>query len=103
MKRPNITPGSWHVGTNPGPIVYGPQGEQVANMFVAMLPQDEHKANTRCIAAAPDMAAALEQAYQLLKTARQYFPKRIRNSDTFQLELACAAIGSALTKAGYTF
>lgn len=57
------TPGPWHLGTRPGPIVYGPQGEQVANMHVAMLEQGEHKANARLIAAAPDMLLALENLY----------------------------------------
>lgn len=60
MKRPNITPGPWHIGINPGPIVYGPKSEQVANMHVAMLPRDEHRANARAIAAVPALLEALE-------------------------------------------
>lgn len=103
MKRPNITPGEWIVSRLASPDYapqYGIYSSENVNDF-AIIKGDE--ANARAIAALPDLLAALEQAYQLLKTARQYFPKRIRNSDTFQLELACAAIGSALTKAGYTF
>ena len=57
----SYTPGPWHVGMKPGPIVYGPQGEQVANMHVAMLDQEEHKANARLIASAPELLEMLEQ------------------------------------------
>ena len=28
MRTPKHTPGPWHVGLKPGPMVYGPQGEQ---------------------------------------------------------------------------
>jgi hypothetical protein len=44
----------------PGPIVYGPNGEQVADMRKGMLHRDEDVANIRLIAAAPDLLAALE-------------------------------------------
>jgi len=53
------TPGPWHIGMKPGPIVYGPQGEQVANMLPCMLERDEHNANVRLIAAAPALLEAL--------------------------------------------
>lgn len=55
------TPGPWHLGMKPGPIVYGPQGEQVANMHVAMLDQEEHRANARLIALAPQLKEHLER------------------------------------------
>ena len=54
------TPGPWRVGIRPGPIVYGQQGEQVANLHVPMVESDENKANARLIAAAPELLAALD-------------------------------------------
>jgi homoserine kinase len=42
-------------------------------------------ADVRLIASAPELLAALNDARAMLKTARQYFPKSIRNSDTFRL------------------
>jgi len=46
----------------------------------------EAAANARLIAAAPDLLAALESAAAMLRTARRYFPKSIRNRDRFSLE-----------------
>jgi hypothetical protein len=54
------TPGPWHIGVAPGPIIYGPKGEQVADMFVPMLQDAEHRANARLIASAPALLAMLE-------------------------------------------
>jgi hypothetical protein len=42
------------------------------------------------------MVEALEASASLIKTARCYFPKSMRNSDKFKLELTCATVGSAL-------
>lgn len=58
------TPGPWHIGMKPGPIVYGERGEQVASLttdliYGSLLPQDEAIANARLIAAAPELFAAL--------------------------------------------
>jgi len=38
---------------------------------------------------------ALELAEKLARTARRYFPKSIRNSDTFQLELTSSTVSKA--------
>jgi hypothetical protein len=51
------------------------------------------------IAAAPEMLEALEYAAEIIKTARQYFPKSIQNSDRFQLENTCASVGKAIVHA----
>ena len=50
--------------------------------------------------AAPELLEACEQALELIKIARGYFPKSVHNQDKFQLESACAAIGTAIQKAG---
>lgn len=60
MNTPH-TPGPWHVGMKPGPIIYGPHGEQIADMRSPMLEADEHNANARLIEAAPDLLAALAE------------------------------------------
>ena len=47
----------------------------------------------------PEMLDTLKRAAETLATARQYFPKSIRNSNTFSLELTIAAINTELHKA----
>jgi len=39
------TPGKLHIGLNPGPMLYGPQGEQVADLRNDTLTQPENTAN----------------------------------------------------------
>jgi len=46
-----------------------------------------------------ELLSALETAQKIIATARQYFPKSIRNSDRFALEAASAEIGKAIHKA----
>ena len=60
------TPGPWHIGMRPGPIVYGPQGEQVADLRADLLPPGENRANARLIAAAPKVLAAAKAILPLL-------------------------------------
>jgi hypothetical protein len=45
------------------------------------------------------LVEALKEASELIKIARQYFPKSIKNSHKFQLENTCATIGNAIAKA----
>jgi len=61
--------------------------------------KDETQANARVIAASPELLEACEYAAELIKIARQYFPKSMKNNDKFQLENTCAAIGRAIQKA----
>jgi len=62
------TPGPWHVGLKPGPMVYGPQGEQIVGLNV-MLDSDEVLANAKFIVAAPAMYEALQQSLALVELA----------------------------------
>ncbi len=59
----------------------------------------EHEAARHLLEAAPEMLDALKYAAEIIKTARQYFPKSIKNRDTFALENTNAAIGKAIHKA----
>ena len=44
------------------------------------------------------LVEALRDAARLIKTARRYFPKSIKNSDRFQLENTCATVNKAISK-----
>lgn len=62
-------------------------------------PGAEALANAALISAAPDLMEALRYASELIETARQYFPKSIKHSDTFQLNNVCATVSKAINKA----
>ncbi len=46
-----------------------------------------------------EMLEALKEAQKIISTAREYFPKSIKNTDRFNLENTCACIGTAIAKA----
>lgn len=95
MPKHTHTPGPWRVGMRPGPMVYGPKGEQVTSINV-MIDEPENVANCRLIAAAPDMLVALEQARD---TLRELGRVALVGDE---LELACGAedvINTAIAKA----
>ena len=71
MSTPKHTPGPWHVGLKPGPMVYGPQGEQIVGLNV-MLDSDEVLANAKFIAAAPAMYEALLQTRKVIEAIDEY-------------------------------
>lgn len=77
------TPGPWHVGLKPGPMVYGPQGEQIVGLNV-MLDSDEVLANAKFIATAPAMYAALQQ----LARVEQLRKQAVTENDYVDLVLA---------------
>jgi hypothetical protein len=58
--------------------------------------RDEHRQLGPLFASAPEMLQALEFSAELIKLAREYFPKSIKNRDKFTLENACATIGTAI-------
>lgn len=66
------TPGPWHIGMAPGPIIYGEKGEQIASLFPRMVPQDENSANARLIVAVPDMLDAAEFAADVWDEVAQW-------------------------------
>jgi predicted O-methyltransferase YrrM len=51
---------------------------------------------TEALALYPGMLEALTLAAETIATARQYFPKSMRNHDRFKLEQTAAAIGTIL-------
>ncbi len=71
-----------------------------ASCVIEIVAENLTKPDATLYAAAPEIVAALKHAAEIIKTARRYFPKSIRNRDTFSLELCNAGIGKALYKAG---
>jgi len=64
--KAGFTAGPWHVGIKPGPMIYGPQGEQVADLTGRMVPDSETAGNSALIAAAPALFAALKLCRNVL-------------------------------------
>lgn len=64
------TPGPWHIGMKPGPMIYGTLGEQVCDMRDEVIDNAENVANARLIAAAPALLAMLERATEVMSNAK---------------------------------
>jgi hypothetical protein len=60
---------------------------------------NEPEYNKYLIASAPKMFKALEECQKLIRIARQYFPKSVKNSNTFTLLNCDATIGKAIHEA----
>jgi hypothetical protein len=56
------TPGPWHIGMKPGPMIYGSDSSQVADLRGDLLDRGETQANATLIVAAPELLAALRLA-----------------------------------------
>jgi len=104
------TPGPWTVSETAGNLYVqaGPDTDialvyrPYPGLGVCQTTDDqtaERAANAELIAAAPDLLAALKGAEALIPTARKYFPKSVKCSDRFQLELTCAEISKAIARA----
>lgn len=61
-RQPKHTPGPWHVGINPGPMVYDEHGEQIADCRAVGYDNGGNMANAALIAAAPDLLEACKTA-----------------------------------------
>jgi hypothetical protein len=68
-KQTGYTKGPWHIGMKPGPMVYGPLGEQIVGINV-MLDQPEVTANAlrivQCVNSHDELVEALRECYALL-------------------------------------
>jgi len=109
MENTKHTPGPWEYGEEIGGDrqfngckVWDERGKY----HVAVLHSSEYGrnkadtiANAKLISTAPELLEALARAAELIKTARQHFPKSIKNSDKFNLENTCATINAAIQKA----
>ena len=97
----NHTPSPWtatiYSGQYDQPLVMSDFGP-----ICRVISQDDrkHEVNARLIASAPELLEALKAAREVLLTARQYFPKSIKNSDRFALLNTLAnAVEPAIAKA----
>ena len=62
------TPGPWHIGMKPGPMIYGQNGEQVADCRCNdLLSRDEAQANMTLLKAAPAMYEALGNLLKMVE------------------------------------
>lgn len=65
MNDTQYTGGPWHLGMKPGPMIYGTQGEQVADLRGDLLDKGEALANAKLISAAPELFEALQSLLRL--------------------------------------
>jgi len=87
-----VTDASGHIVAN----VNSESGPDIPPLVSTTMPKE---ANAALISAAPDMLEALDVAEKIIRTARRYFPKSIKNGNKFDLENACATVGKAIAKA----
>lgn len=71
------TPGPWHIGMKPGPIIYGPLGEQVVDCRQGFIGIGENAGNARLIASAPELLAALELIHANAAESAEWIRARI--------------------------
>ena len=86
------TPGPWHIGMKPGPMIYGPLGEQVADCRGELLDKDEAIANIKLIAAS---LAMYEAACKVLADWERYTVSSMCNHTLHGIADLRAAIAQA--------
>ena len=82
------TPGPWHIGMKPGPIIYGPLGEQVAVPTALFLGAEEARVNARLIAAAPELLEALKGLVSIVED--EYPPTDFRHQEAMKAKAIIA-------------
>jgi hypothetical protein len=92
------TPGPWHIGMKPGPIIYGLRGAQVADLSARMVPDDETRGNVRLIAAAPELLDALFNALPYVEDVLDN-PEQLACFKAGVVERHAKAIRAAIAKA----
>ncbi len=60
---------NWHVGMNPGPIVYGEHGEQIADCRSPNFTSNESGQHAKLIAAAPQLLKTLQQMLSITSSS----------------------------------
>ncbi len=93
------TPGPWHVGMRPGPMIYGADSAQVADMRGGLLARDETAANVRLVVEAPAMLAALRDAHAFLDALLEMQPDAAVDALTNNGESVADMLGNAIAKA----
>lgn len=102
-KQTNHTPLPWHIGIRPGPIIYGPKGEFVADLRNELLPDEEAQGNWKFVLEACNNYSRLKaEKAELLEALRgllnAYAPNRDEsNPKTLQSDVRRAV--EALAKA----
>lgn len=82
MKTQTHTPGPWHVGMKPGPIIYGGKGEQIADLRAHWLEDREHVENVRLIASAPELLNSLQSLLEMVTDNRLHGNEVYQASNT---------------------
>ena len=98
MKRPQITPGDWHLGQRAGAdhgAIYGPKGEEIALPLGFFMEDKEAKANARAIASIPALLEALESCLERMD--------KVQAMTNYPLAWPREQARAALTLAGYEF
>jgi hypothetical protein len=99
MKRPQITPGPWHLGKRAGAehgAIYGDKGEEIALPLGFFMEDHEAKANSKAIAAVPALLEALGDFVRLAQNSP--FGSTIEVHESYFEEAR-----AALRLAGYEF
>ena len=63
----------------PGPIIYGPRGEQVDDLRGSLLDDNETLANARLISCAPEMLEKLELIYSCAAESPEWIRARLES------------------------
>jgi hypothetical protein len=101
------TPVPWHVGMKPGPIIYGPQGEEIADMRTTMLFPQERNANVKTVITAVNLTKDVRRLVDLIlsdkrisKEVEKYEDAKWADINFRDIGLAAAEISGKLSEVG---